>query len=61
MNSPSPFPPTSPSNVVYEELIEVVKNDVGNIKSSLIISTTLLEGGMGQNKDNFALSPKILL
>ena len=51
---------TPPSNFVYEDLIEIVKDDVGNIGCSYIISTKLLEGGKGWNKENFALSPKIL-
>ena len=50
---PPHFLPTPPSNVVYDEdMIEVVENDV-----IIIISTTLLEGGRGWNKDNFGLFP----
>ena len=43
-------PPTPSSTVVDEDLIEIVKNDVGNIECSYIISTTLLEEGGGETK-----------
>ena len=39
--------PTPPSNVVHEDLIEIVKNDVVNIECSYVISTTLFEEGRG--------------
>ena len=37
-------------NVVYEDMIEMVENDVGKLVCSYITSTTLLEGGRGWNE-----------
>ena len=53
-----PLPPSS--NVVYEDMIEIVENDVGKLVCSYITSTTLLEGEGGGMK-TFFNSPRVLL
>ena len=58
--SPSPSLPPS-SNVVYEDMIDIVEIDVGKRVRSYITSTTLLEGGRGWNENFFPFSPRVLL
>ena len=52
--SPLPSPPLPPSsNVVYEDMIDIVEIDVGKLVRSYITSTTLIEGGRGWNENFF--------
>ena len=48
--TPPPHSPPLPNNFVYEDMIEIVENDVGQLVCSYIHSTTLLEGEGGEMK-----------
>ena len=56
---PLPLPPSS--NVVYEDMIDIVEIDDGKLVHSYITSTTLIEGGRGWNENLFPFSPRVVL